>query len=291
MNYLTLMKGARIPWHNPEKVTAPPPDGWRLVTTEEFEKWDFKKEEVRGWYDQKWSDDGCDWSADRDDDWSYITNRPIPEKYRHLLEPEIPAGLPPLPEPPAGHKLVHRGFGYEKGSGTFFITTDYGYGCFLPWTKTELGTTGQGYIYYLEAVKIEEPAKEPDYDSDAHKLAVLMAAVRGEPCLFGGNTWTHQAKDAETVEEAIRVGHKVFIKPKAPEPVKVPLSDYRASELIRLHGTYYVIRDFDGRNLRLTSVPNGNNYEHSSADLFAEHGEIHRNGKWQPCFELKEKSN
>ena len=75
----------KISWHNPEKITILPPKGWRLITEEEFEKWDFKEDEVLCWTGTAWSSDtSTAWHIGKQQNWSYITNRPLPDKYRGL---------------------------------------------------------------------------------------------------------------------------------------------------------------------------------------------------------------
>lgn len=277
MNYRTLMTSKEIPWHNPKHVPiSSVPDGWRFTTADESAR---PPLDALVWFgdmfDGRLAGPGAP-LIHRD---TYITREPLPEKYRHLVEPEIPAGLPPLPEPPVDHQWVYRGKGLDATGG------HYGYTRMgdSAWSTGRIAGGAQG-LHYIEAVKIEEPAKDAVPDPDAHKLAVLIAARANKPTQRYSNAmgWV-PCDDVDEVLTAIADGERVRIK---PEPVRVPLSDYGIGEAVKHedHGIGIICRidshavkvEFHDRELFFTR------------DAMSRECLIHRRGTWQDCFRIEE---
>lgn len=291
IDYKPLMTSKEIPWHNPHELTPEQVDpfsaGWRLFLKEELDGRFQTPEMLPIGSVQFFNGDANEWgktsvAADREG-WTYRTREPLPEKYRHLVEPEIPAGLPPLPEPPVGHRWVARGFGFfAKGGHYVYMTPGH-----RNWVTDRIAG-GAKNLFYVEAVKIKQPAKDPKPDSDAHKLAVLMAQYRGDKTQFlarNGN-WRDEMS-IEGVFQSLEGGIQVRIAPK-PAPVKVPLSDYRVSEAIRFpDNEIYIIKGFNINGAHNeVEVESCTHPTFFTFDYLAEHAKIHRNGTWQDCFTL-----
>lgn len=131
---------------------------------------------------------------------------------------KIPSNLPPLPEPPAGHKWVYLGKGVvNEDEGVFLMKS-----LTMPlWI--EVDCCGGLSTDYAEAVPIET---EPDYSSKSHKLSVMWAAWEGTPCqrLLGG-VWLNSSP--QELCAAIENGRKVRIKP--PESTPDPYAELKAA--------------------------------------------------------------
>lgn len=155
MNYLSAMHDANIPWHNPDHLTPaqvdPKEEGWRLLLREEIDPWRQISREIEKWRANHW--DNSRWSGGSHP-FTYRTKWPLPAKY-HPSE-GFPPGLPPLPEPPAGHRWVYRGTGWENN----YKPARYIHWA-SPWTtwndsKLKYGAVPAGCesLHYAEAVPL-----------------------------------------------------------------------------------------------------------------------------------------
>lgn len=131
---------------------------------------------------------------------------------------QIPANLPPLPEPPDGHKWEYRGPQWTPGKTEHYASINGGqWYVFL-----EQSPTGNS-DHYAEAVPIET---EPNYADRDYQKSVLDAAWEGKECEylpFGGEVWAKESGSTpeavcSSVANSIRDGLKIRIKPTEPAP-------------------------------------------------------------------------
>lgn len=155
MNYLSAMLDANISWHNPDRLTPaqvdPKGEGWRLLLKEEIIDRKITNEI------HKWRGGSEGWNVGWEGSMAHATYRtkwPLPEKYRS--SEGFPPGLPSLPEPPADHRWVYRGTGWENN----YKPARYIHWVF-PWTtwsdsnlKDGAVPTGHESLHYAEAVPL-----------------------------------------------------------------------------------------------------------------------------------------
>lgn len=91
----------------------------------------------------------------------------------------FPPNLPPLPEPPAGHRLVYHPTGWTNPNGSTFWSCDDG----GKWSFHATRLTYGLFRHYAEAVPITEPAKEPDFFSDDYQKG-FYAKFRKDPTIL-----------------------------------------------------------------------------------------------------------
>lgn len=346
MDYKKLMLNAAIPWHNPDNLTPeqvdPANEGWRLITKGEI---DSEQHENCGFWNKSWLHGEGRWLRDADS--TIRTREPLPPEYAHLVEPEIPAGLPPLPEPPAGCRWAYRRKGWEGQKGITFCHIDPSYESKWIVKTGDEKPNGIRNTYYVEAVKIDEPKEpdysdpeyrrgveeayrngaviqdrhpethpewrtvnwlcgfnwnggwehriapnqpakpeakpEPDYDSTEHKLAVLIAQYGGDKAEYtAGKSWYPLSSVAHAVQ-MIDAGFKVRIK---PAKIKRPLTDYRVSEWVKC--SWYGSDPKPITAISADWITIGDRYNCTPEVLLSIKAQIHRDGKWVPCYTEEE---
>lgn len=214
-DYKPLMQRADIPWHNPNRLTPEQVDtdntGWRLLVDKELRDPPFDTEFYCN-YAAEWRDrtelkgSACVTRK------TYRTREPLPEKYRHLME--------------------------------------------------------------------------PDYTSKEHQRKVLLAAFDGIPCQFlaaDGVNWITISDGIEEFAHYLNKSRPLRIKPVVK---RVPLDDYRLSELLRKGGRIFVIEKLNSNDIcsvKLSEI-GGQGWRGDLGVIDFENFEIHRNGSWQPCY-------
>lgn len=136
----------------------------------------------------------------------------------------FPSHLPPLPEPPAGHRWVFYGENaqvgsyFDKRNGAFLGEDDKAWTVF----KDHFANPAMG-CYVAELAPIPT---DPDYASREYQKTVLDAAWDGVPCQYfnpGNDFWIDDV-GWHSVASSIAQGLRVRIKPVKPAKKRIPLT-------------------------------------------------------------------